>query len=331
TGFLIGSLSTANEKDEFRRLFRDDQELHQRCEERIKLSTASGADGKPTCSLVAKAFMSAAIELADRIGKTPDYPSPLLFYAAPSKYQARYAEELLREGKLGRASLAWKEAQILFEELAQREMPLNDNWRGKLADLPRWRAKERGLWMQFDELCPGLRQRLFEESLRNQPTELQQAMRAEADEWAPDWEDVEQALTTKDRAALALAREAAECGQTVEDIERCRIIVNLDQWLTRCQIEQTPESLRARDLLDRARAARESGHLESDNPENPGAQQLYRSAFRSFASILREHPDCFENDLYCEDIVAEVRAARKLFGDDIIPAELARLRLRWAL
>jgi hypothetical protein len=332
TGFLIGSLATAARKKQFQHLFADDHDLHLRFEERVKLADAHGPDNRPHFALTAKLFALTAIQFADRTGKLPPHLGPLLFYVAPVEYQSRYAEALLEDGEFGRAAAAWKETQSLLDELAQREIQLHDDSLGRMAELPQWRAKKRELWKQFDEACPGLRLRLFEQALKKFPEELQRAMREEAEKepWAPDLRDVERELGTQDLFALSLAREAIACGQRVENIQLNRFVIKFDELLLRCQIEQTSESLHARNLLFRARSARESGHLDSDSQENPGAMQLYRQAFRLCASNLRGHPDWSENYLYWDDIVYESRTARRIFGDDIVPQEIVDLSLKWA-
>jgi hypothetical protein len=315
-----------------RRRFAADRPLHERLESYVDVGSAAGPEGQPNSFLVAKLLAEKAIEASDRAGTYPVDLSPLLLYSRPAMLQASYAQALQEDGFAGRSAGAWKQAERLFEELSQREMAFHDNWRGRMADLPEWRAKEQELWKQFDEKCPRLRQRLFSEALRDQPPELKRAMRDQwqKDLWAPDLKDVERALRANDAAALALAREAESCRQKVLDIIRSRTIIQLDEWLVRCQIEQTSESIRARDLLYRARAARESGHLDRDNPENPGARQLYTEAFRLSSSSLREHPSWSENFSYWDDIVSEVKAARGSFGDDIVPPELTRLSQNWA-
>jgi len=90
--------------------------------------------------------------------------------------------------------------------------------------------------------------------------------------------------------------------------------------------------LQARRLTFRAAGQLEKGHLEGDEPENPGARRLYQQAFGKWAEAFTQIEDLIDDEYVCEDLMDVIgRYRRVALGNKPLPQDfpLRKVVDRW--
>ncbi|TWU25829.1 hypothetical protein [Bythopirellula polymerisocia] len=299
-GWFIGNkIGRADERVEYRRLFKADDDFHNRF-----------FDGNPPPPeqrdnwLVSRREYEDSVSVVDDKKKSIGQKNPTTFFAAPAMSQINYAEAIEEDGVFQeKARAAWRTASKLWNDYGNREMQSSRGSLIRLADLNREELVARKLESEFQNLAPGVRDEIVAEKRANLPaevvaalavpesirTEEQQRLAAEADASLDvSMQEIAEQIAKKypDKAAQAnkLANQIAEIQDRIFLIKNNRQVSNYDYWKTRTDFEQTSDALRAREL---AHAANQAFKEDADLLE---ARRLYEQSFDLWAKVLDAHP-----------------------------------------
>jgi hypothetical protein len=313
-GLFIGQkIGKADEKKQYRRLFKADDDFHDRDRPGRTLPERDNW-------LVAREKYLAAQRLAD--SGAPLKTTALIFHSEPMMTAINHARALEEDGVFGeRAREAWKLAGDEMRRFAGREIPTTWDVPIRLglreAELARAERLEKGL----ESLLPGQFQALQERQRAGLSAEQQAALAAPplertdaqqklaADAAAAivvTWPMVarEAAAETRPRAQ-ELARQYVEAKETAEIIARYRDIVNFDFWRATCEAEVTEPMLRAREATWRAERDFENARLQA-------AKKAYEEAFAAWREVLDASPVLRADDLTADDVAETVSRYRKV-------------------
>ncbi len=298
-GWTLGhKIGRADEKDQYRRLFKADDQFHP--EDR----TPAERDNW----LVSRGYYEQAIDAADS-GKGYGKKSPVLFYDGPGKSQMNYAEAVEDEGRFETGLAAWRVAEDDWRSFGQRPVEHSTGVVLHLADVPYLTDRAAQLKEELDALSPGLRDTMVEER-RQKLTQAQRtaletpeaerkdnqfelAYEAEAALKISGQELAERIAEEKPgdrRKALALADELARTEQRLRYTENYKDTSNYDYWMTRALFEQTPEAVEARKLIFQGRkTAKEEFDFVS-------AADYYRRGLEKWRAVLDAFPTLWDPD-----------------------------------
>ncbi len=132
--FVGWKIGDADQRSAYRVLFSRDERLHDRMARVVELGAARSPNMKVDNWLVAKLLFERCIERQAEITASSAIP-PLLFFWGPAAAQAGYAQSLSEAASWSEAHQAWKEAERLYGELGDREIPVGESHRIRLNDL----------------------------------------------------------------------------------------------------------------------------------------------------------------------------------------------------
>ncbi|MCA9236712.1 MAG: hypothetical protein KDA44_14655 [Planctomycetales bacterium] len=294
-GWFIGNkIGRADEKEFYRRLFRADDELHK-------------PDTRPEQRdnwLVSKDWYQQAMSVVDDKKKSLGGKNPTTFFSNAAKSQINYADAIENEGTFGeRARQAWSTASRMWRQYGTREMMSSFGVLIRLEDAQLWADRLQELIDELDALDPGLRDRMATEARESLTPEEKKALEATGDlsddMYAVRSEAEEKlTITPQDIAARiaqdnpSLAKQVRRIANQIDDVnKRIRMIAsnsgvaNYDYWRTRCDLEQTPEALKAHELCY------DANRVWKDEGEPERAREMYEEGFRDWAAALDKFPE----------------------------------------
>jgi hypothetical protein len=297
-GWFIGQkIGRADEKLQYRRLFRDDEKFHP--EDRPQEERDNW--------LVSKEWYIKAERAAETrgIGRK----SPVVFYSSSPKSQMNYAEAIEEEGRFDRGLPAWRQAGLEWDDFGNLPIEhstgtiLNLNEEKQLKDqLQEARTK-------LTELAPDATKPLFEsltakltaeqrqalETPSEERTEEQQVLAQQAEVMiVPPDRDVVAAIVAKDPElrveALRLGEEIDLLADRLRKTQNYKQTSNFDYWKLRSEFEQSADALNARKLCYQAKTA-----LQQDaDPEQ--AKRLYEQGLAKWRAVLDAYPELRDKD-----------------------------------
>lgn len=319
TGHKIGR---ADEKVQFRRLFRQDDDFHNSLPLELRDPTRDNWLCGKQCFLAA--------ERLDAAGHKMKGKSPLIFHSDAPKCQINYADAIVNEGTFGEVALeAWRRAVQDWHaygarkiETSFRDPRTGDTLWIHLNDKEDYLALAKKHVDALEALAPGLRKQLEEQkratltkreraALETPPAQrtLQEYELAQAAERkiAVTHEELAQRIQGPNRLqALQHAREAKLAEQMAEYIDRYRQIVNFEYWRLRCQVEQDPQTLQARQYIYFA---------DQDALINlPKALQNYEKGLAAWRKVLDAYPPLLEDRTTGEELVEMIERYKELLG-----------------
>ena len=313
-GWFIGQkIGRADEKKQYRRLFKADDDFHERDRPGRTLPERDNW-------LVAREKYLAAQQLADSGAALKT--TPLIFHSEPMMTAINYARALEEDGVFGEtAREAWKLAGDEMRRFSVREIPTSWDVPIRLGMREAELARATKLGEELEALLPGLFKEIQErkraaltdaqrKALDVPPidrTEPQQQSAAEAESaLAVNWPMVarEAPADVRDKAR-ELARQYVEASETAEIIARYRDIVNFDFWRASCEVEVTEAALRARELVWQA-------EREFENARLLPAKKAYEEAFAAWREVLDSSPVLKADDLTGDDLVEMIDRYRKV-------------------
>ncbi|QDT68199.1 hypothetical protein MalM25_11160 [Planctomycetes bacterium MalM25] len=299
-GWVLGQkIGRADEKVQYRRLFKADDEYHP--EDRPPKDRDNW--------LVSKEAYLESVAAVDERGADLGKKSPSIFYSSAPKSQMNYAEAIEEEGLFDRGVSAWKLAGEEWREFGN--VPIEHST-GKILvfndeDYLAERIEELG--EQLAGIVDGVEEQILE-GLRDSLTDAQ---RAAYDKPATDRSEEEYELAYEAQSVLKitpamiakkvgemspenarrskeLAAELADKEQTLRYIRNYQDTTNYDYWALRCEFEQMKAAYTARSSIYRARRLfREEADIE-------GALGLYEEGFRQWAKVFEEYPALKDGD-----------------------------------
>lgn len=308
-GWVLGQkIGRADEKVQYRRLFKADEEFH--------------PDDRPPADrdnwVVSKQEYLESVAAVDERGKSLGRKSPALFYSSPIKSQMNYAAAIEEEGLFERAVNAWKKAaeewreygNLPIEHSTGKFIRFNDEddlteraeeLRGELKALAEG-VEEKALADARASLTDAQREAVDTpaEERTEQQSELyyqaQGQLKIDATKLA---EAVAQMSPEKERLAKELAAELLDTEQSLRFVRNYKGTTNYDYWATRAAFEQTKSAVTARELVFRARQR----FREEGDPVT--AKELYERSFAQWAKVFEEFPQLKDGEDTTGDDVME--------------------------
>lgn len=316
-GWFIGSkIGTADEKTEYRRLFKADDDYHP-------------ADRPPEQRdnwLVSRSWYEEAVSAVDDRQRSMGQKNPTIFYAAPSMAQINYSEAIEREGTFGeKARNSWATAGRMWRDFGNREMRASTGTLIRLGSYERWTEEGERLQQQLESLVDGAREELLALRRESLTDEQRQVLDMPVEELSEEQSELyveaskKLEVTPQDLAdyvaethpeqaieARKLAHRIAENHERVYLTRNNRDVANYDYWKTRCEVEQTPEALRARELAYAANQA------FRDDADLLAAQRMYEECFDLWAKVFQDFPELELDSPSASDIMDEVEQYAKV-------------------
>jgi hypothetical protein len=306
-GWFIGNkVGKADEKKQYRRLFKADDDFHERDRPGRTLPERDNW-------LVGREKYLAGQQIAD--SGAPLKTTALIYHSEPMMTAIHYARALEEDGTFGAAARdAWKLAGDEMRRFAVREIPTTWDVPIRLGMREAELARAERVVGELEQLLPG-RYKALEESKRAaltpsqkealdvpplERTDAQQAAAAAATEaMKVDWTMVVRDAPAESRVrAKELLRQYMEARDTAEIIDRYRDIVNFNVWRATCEAEVTEPALRAREATWRAEQEFQNARLQP-------AKQAYEEAFAAWREVL-DGSDVLRADGITRDDLNEV-------------------------
>jgi hypothetical protein len=313
-GWFIGQkIGRADEKKQYRRLFKADDDFHERDRPGRTLPERDNW-------LVAREKYLAAQQLAD--SGAPLNTTPLIFHSEPMMTAINHARALAEDGVFGDTGRdAWRLAGDEMRRYSVREIPTTWDVPIRLGLQEAELVRADRLSMELEELLPG-RFKALEEQKRESLAPNQRAALAVP---AMDRSEEQQQVVATAEAALRvtwpmvareapadvkakaqeLARQFVEANETAEIIGRYRDIVNFGFWRATCEAEVTDEMLKAREATWRAERDFENARLQA-------AKKAYEEAFEAWRKVLDSSEVLRKDSLTADDIKELVDRYRKV-------------------
>ncbi|MCH2115038.1 MAG: hypothetical protein MK171_09040 [Pirellulales bacterium] len=313
-GWFIGNkIGKADERLQYRKMFKKDDDFHDKF-----------FDGDPPRRenrdnwLVAGLQYVEAVSAVDDRKKSLGQKNPTTFYASPGMAQINYGEAIETEGIFGeKARMAWKKAAALWRSYGNRELKSSRGFYIRLAGLDRLEAESLSLEQELKTLAPGLREQLKREreaALTDEDRELlMQKSSAELSSELRDglhevqlrlnisWQDLADRIARDSPNQSAQARKIASRLQKLKSrvmlTRTNRDVSNYAYWENRCEFEQTPNALKAREL------AYEGWLAFRKKADLIGAQRLYEESFVLWAKVLADYPQLIDDTTTGADIM----------------------------
>lgn len=319
TGWFYGAkMGMSDEKQQFRRLFADDEVLHQELlKENIAVDSpeARGPLGKPDNWLVGRLWLNYGYGLVDS-GVKIRRQTPLNFYETGPKWRIKHAEAIEKEGILDEsAQTAWQLAAEDWQSLGNRSIPTTSPFTIKLDHLDELRRQRSEKQEEFASLTgeayERARQTLVDtlsesdrkawEKPKSELTDYEKAMRpAIESRLVPDATAVvRQADPSVRLRAVELIDEMKDLDERIQKTDGYRNQINYPYWKTLAQAEQEERTVRARRLIYEAEKANEEAMLDK-------AIELYEEAFAVWAEIFDDYPLLTVDDT-AEDLFNSIR------------------------
>ena len=331
TGWFYGQkMGMSDEKVQFRRLFSDDEVLHESLlKENIAVDSpeARGPLGKPDNWLVGRLWLNHGYDLVDS-GVKIRRQTPLNFYETGPKWRMKHAEAIESEGILDEsAQNAWLMAAEDWQAFGNRSIPTTSPFTIKLDQLDVLEEQKQEKMEQFRELTKELydaeRQKLID------------SMPADMKEW---WQKPVAELTRVQRSllpsikeglipnlssiakqsdpsvrldAVNLIGEIDDLNARIQKTKGYRTQIHYPYWKTLAQAEQEERTVRARRLIYEAEKA-------NDNAELDRAIELYEQSFVIWAQIFDDYPILTVDDS-AEDLFDSVRRYMVAIDSQEIP------------
>ena len=312
-GWFIGQkIGRADEKIQYRRLFRSDDEFHP--EDRPQEERDNWLVGKEW-------YRKAELAAEDRgIGRK----SPIVFYSSAPKNQMNYAEAIESEGRFDRGLPAWR---LGGEEWADYgNLPIEHS-----TGVTLYLNEEESLGKEVDEartaivaLKPEVTEGFFNAIRASLNDAQREAYDTPLEERTPEQHELalqaSRALTPPDKQVVAvlvqwaeenddpeLRVEALRMGEKVAklaDRERktknYKQTANFDYWKLRCEFEQSPACLNARKLCYQAKRAM------IDDADPLAAKLLYAEGLAKWSEVLDAYPKLLDAEGTTGDDIMDV-------------------------
>lgn len=315
-GWFVGQkIGRADEYVQYRRLFKGDEEFH----------PADRSMEDRDNWLVGKEWYKVAIDAVDNKGKSLGRKSPRDFYSSPAKSQMNYAEAIEEEGAFDKARRAWQKAGEEWALFGKQMIEHSTGVRLYLGSQKELEKKVAELRAKLDALEPGAKKKVADEKrglLKPEELALLDMPREKvpADQ-AQKRADIEAKVLVTDRDVAdrigkddpAKANEALQLASDInrEDTQLQFTInykhdANYDYWANRADFEQTPDALRARELMFQAKKA----FKEADVAK---AKELYKEGFAKWRAVIDKFPMILDDDQTTgSDILDFVKSYRRV-------------------
>ena len=313
-GWFIGQkIGKADEKLQYRRLFKQDDDFHERDRPGRTLPERDNW-------LVGREKYILGQELVD--SGAPLKTTPLIFHSEPMMTAINYARALEEEGTFGEQGRnAWTLAGDEMRRYSGRDIPTTWDLPIRLWLEEEMRQQAERLADDLEELLPGRFAELGERLRAALPADEREAvdtpMMERSDEQqrlayeamqktTVTWPMVAREAPADQREkAVRLARDYQEAFETAQIIRRYRDIVNFDFWRASCEAGITEDLLAAREATWRAERDFENARLQP-------AKEAFEEAFAAWRRVLDEFDILRKDQLTADDIKEVVDRYRQV-------------------
>lgn len=323
TGHKIG---ISDEKVQFRRLFREDNDFHDQLANYVNMNSARDANGYPDNWLVAWLWYLQSESVVDKgvpitwmrldmnqEGYTDKRRSPVIFYSDPSMALIAHADAITGEITPGeKTRQAWKKAGQEWDKFGAMDIPTTFGHSVRLNNTGILVAQAADLRKQLEALAPGLREKISE-SRHETLTDIEKAVYDQHKKFGEMSEDEMAAYTRAGRKlavsdmelaeampaelrpkALNLARRALEATEIGEHTDAYAQVVNFVYWRTRCKVESETTTTDARRFMA-------LGDQAAQGAKPDEAKKHYEAAWDEWAKIFEKYPELKTDDM-AEDL-----------------------------
>jgi hypothetical protein len=308
---IAQKLGRADEKLQFRRLFREDDDFN-----------GSRPLAQRDNWLVGREWLLKAEQVAAR-GVAVRGERPVLFHSHPVMCLVNYAEDLEEEGTFGEvAKNAWKKAADAWTELAHRDLPTLSNVFVRLADKELYDEKSKQAQAELERLTPeGLREKIiaekraaltdvergaYDSAEKQRTTEQRDAIYSALEKMNVPHLEVAERSTGENRAAALKAAEEATFADMISNLINIeRDVVYYHYWLLRCQIEPNDDTLEARKLIYEGDHAYSAAQLVK-------SAELYSQGMKKWRKVLDDHPDLLKDSSLSDPLVESINHYRSV-------------------
>ena len=333
TGWFYGQkMGMSDEKRQFRRLFADDDVLHEHLlEEGIAVDSpeARGPLGKPDNWLVGRLWLNTGYDVVES-GVQLRRQSPLNFYETGPKWRIKHAEAIEKEGILDeRAQNAWQMGYADWVAFGNRSVPTTASFTIKLGQLDELIRQQEEKIERLQQLAPDAYAEAQKSMIDQLPpiqrdalqtpeedrTASQQAIAENAQKnLVPDYDAVARNADSDVRfEAVQLASDLRELKERQTKTESSKRITNYDYWRTLALAEQEERTVRARRLVYEAEKANAQAELDE-------AIGLYEEAFAVWAKIFDDYPILVIDDS-AQDLFESIKRYRIAIDRQELPDE----------
>lgn len=331
TGWFYGQkMGMSDEKEQFRRLFSEDDKLHEDLlEEDIAVDSpeARGPTNKPDNWLVGRLWLNRGYDLVES-GVQIRRQTPLNFYETGPKWRLKHAEAIESEGILDeRAQNAWQLASTDWKAFGNRSVPTTAAFTiklGQLDELIRQREDKINLLEEVAgdayldarakaiEKLPPIQQDALSTPEEERTKSQQSIANAAQESVKVDYDAVARATQqSKQLQALQLVEDIKDLDERILKTEGYRKQINYPYWDTLALAEQEERTVRARRLIYEAEKANADAELEK-------AIGLYEEAFEVWAKIFDDYPILVIDDT-AQDLYESLRRYRIAIDSDEMP------------
>lgn len=306
-GWFIGQkIGRADEREQYRRLFRTDETYHPEdrpLEERDNW-------------LVSKEWYLKGERAAETrgIGRK----SPIVFYSSSAKSQMNYAEAIEEEGRFDRGLPAWRVAGEEWDDFGNLPIEHSTGTILKLNDEPYLEqeveeAREELLDIApevtrpyleslSEKLTPQQREALATPMIQRRPDQLELASQAQRLLAPPESELADLIAKEKPELRGAAMRQLEKINTLTDRLRKTKnykTTANFDYWGLRCEFEQSPDAVAARRLCHQGKMAM----IEDADPV--AAKDYYVQGLAKWHDVLEAYPALKDTDGTTGDDVME--------------------------
>lgn len=296
--FFAHKLGRADDRLQFRRLYRQDDDFHKTLP--IDIERTRGADNYPDNWLTAWQWYRMAQQIVDTKNVPIRGKNPVIFHSDPAMALIYYAMAIEQDGYLDeKGQEAWRRAGEAWKQYGDRNILARGGYQVRLNDREKYLQEAEKLNGRLDELAPGVRQQLGAQRRAQLSEEERQALDTPLEQRSLEQMDLMSTVVEKIRVlhrqiaeqspernrsqAMDTAKKALVAQAIATMIGSLRDQVNFDYWRTRCEAEQEDITLQARKLMQEADESYEEAKLET-------AQRAYEQAWDAWATIYEKYP-----------------------------------------
>jgi len=304
TGQKIGR---ADERVQFRRLFREDDDYN-----------GDRPPGRRDNWLVGKESFLEAQRVVDTLGLRVKGVTPTLFHSDPAMSQINYAGAVEEDGTFGEvARVAWQTGGREWHDYGRREFVSFDGTRYAMNDLEPLQARSQQLSAELHALEPDLMAKLVEERRQTKLTDEERELLATPELergvtndrnfrvivqklYVPPQEFATRLDETHRADGQKLADQIDETGKKLAVIRKNRSPLNFEYWRMRCEVESSEDALEARRLMHEG----DQAFLVDADLET--ALTAYEKGVQHWSNVLTQYPPMLLDGITGEEVVAAV-------------------------
>jgi hypothetical protein len=330
--FFGSKMGIADEKKQFRALYRDDENFHKEVQDKTSLDLRQpegmGPDRKPDNWLSGRLWYLRAYDMVDA-GSAPAR-STMMFYLKGPQWLMKYAEALQTEGTLDEPSrYAWRTAARDWQKFGERNIVTTFGDTIYLTELERANADYAQLKQEFEKFCGVSYQSLRDERMSkltadeiaawSKPAidrtfaEILMAEKADSYLSIPPLEIAKGTPEEIRVEALQMAQRLEAAQSKISHIEIYRNQINYAYWAERCEAEQEDAAILARTSMYEANQLLDRGELDA-------ALDKYDIAWNAWSDLFNKFPAMMIDDA-ADEVMESIERYRRLLDQPDLPED----------